>query len=242
MDSINFEELLNQLETSIVSNGGKQVEVETGIDQCISLKNKAIIKNWLWDVPGFRRWRITRMDAGSKIQVLNSVAYPSYINDKPILGIDILWFGLKKKLVAVLDFQPLIQDENYFLNYYNGLKILKRNFHDLNSNRSFKIYDSNRYFSPWVIFYNGLIDDLSHSLPDVFEQFLNTYWQLEQYKINEYNKIDPNDVKKLQINYDIYSAEKDPAHGLFKSYFGIEWADDFVQTFLFPLSSIHQNK
>ena len=31
--------------------------------------------------------------------------------------------------------------------------------------------------------------------------------------------------ENLHVNYDIYSCERDPAHGLFKSYFGEEWAN-----------------
>ena len=63
------------------------------------------------------------MDSGKKLQVLNTVAYPDYINDYPILGIDILSFGIKKKLVAVLDYQPLIQNEDYFMRYFTELKL-----------------------------------------------------------------------------------------------------------------------
>jgi 15,16-dihydrobiliverdin:ferredoxin oxidoreductase len=64
------------------------------------------------------------MDAGDSLQVLNSVAYPEYNNDQPLMGIDLLWFGTRGKLVAVLDFQPLLQDQNYLDTYYRGLKEL----------------------------------------------------------------------------------------------------------------------
>ena len=64
------------------------------------------------DVPGFRRWRVTRLDAGDSLQVLNSVAYPEYDLDHPLMGVDLLWFGARQKLVAVLDFQPLIQSQH----------------------------------------------------------------------------------------------------------------------------------
>ena len=87
-----------------------------------------IISNWLWKVPGFRRWRVTRLDAGENLQVLNSVAYPEYINEQPLLGIDLLWFGKTSKLVAVLDFQPLVQDQAYFARYLKGLKSLCNRF------------------------------------------------------------------------------------------------------------------
>jgi len=36
--------------------------------------------------------------------------------------------------------------------------------------------------------------------------------------------------------YDAYSADRDPATGLFTAMFGGEWANDFVHNFLFSLS------
>ena len=39
-----------------------------------------------------------------------------------------------------------------------------------------------------------------------------------------------------QRAYDQYSAEHDPAHGLFVTYFGESWADEYVHDFLFDLS------
>jgi len=50
----------------------------------------------------------------------------------------------------------------------------------------------------------------------------------------------PSEVKRLQIEYDQYSSERDPAHNLFKSYFGKEWSDRFLREFLFPASSVER--
>jgi hypothetical protein len=43
-------------------------------------------------------------------------------------------------------------------------------------------------------------------------------------------------VLERHAAYDTYSAERDPATGLFATMFGKEWADDFVFDFLFSLS------
>ena len=37
-------------------------------------------------------------------------------------------------------------------------------------------------------------------------------------------------------DYDVFNAARDPAHGLFTSYFGADWANDFVHDFLFEQS------
>ena len=38
------------------------------------------------------------------------------------------------------------------------------------------------------------------------------------------------------LDYDVFNAARDPAHGLFTSYFGADWANDFVHDFLFEQS------
>jgi 15,16-dihydrobiliverdin:ferredoxin oxidoreductase len=40
-------------------------------------------------------------------------------------------------------------------------------------------------------------------------------------------------IVKAHKDYDQYSAERDPASGLFSSYFGHEWAERFLHEFLF---------
>ncbi len=232
-----FEDLLDLANASILSHGGKKIELENDLKENFSSKGDAVIRSWLWDVPGFRRWRLTRMDAGKNLQVFNSVAYPEYKNNHPILGIDLLWFGVKNKLVAVLDFQPLIQDEEYFSHYYQGLKVLNNLYPSFNRTKTIKFYDSNNYFSPWLLFYSGDYDALDIPLNKIFENFLDTYWQIHDKNLEKYKYLCQDEVKQLHINYDIYSRERDPAHGLFKSYFGEEWADKFLSNFLFPLTN-----
>ena len=40
-------------------------------------------------------------------------------------------------------------------------------------------------------------------------------------------------IVRAQKEYDQYSADRDPAHGLFSSYFGSEWSQKFLYEFLF---------
>ena len=43
-------------------------------------------------------------------------------------------------------------------------------------------------------------------------------------------------VFERQQVYDTYSAERDPAAGLFAAMFGKDWAEDFMYDYLFSLS------
>ena len=231
-----FDPFLQELHAGIESRGGRLVPVPEGLEQTTSDKQNSTIRSWLWDVPGFRRWRVTRLDAGDSLQVLNSVAYPAETLDHPLLGIDLLWFGARQKLVAVLDFQPLSQDPSYFERHYSGLKNLHAQFPDLSGEETMRSFDPNQYFSPWLLFCRGGADQAQSSLPKAFTPFLAAYWQLHDQAAQAKSPMTSEDVINLQKAYDVYSAERDPAHGLFTSHYGKEWSDRFLHEFLFPAS------
>ena len=232
-----FDPFLNELHQGIEARGGKPTEVPQGLEECRSGKGTSVIRSWLWQVPNFRRWRVTRLDAGEKLQVLNSVAYPDYNLDHPLMGVDLLWFGARQKLVAVLDFQPLVQDSDYLDRYFSGLKQLNRDFPDLNGEETMRSFDPNQYFSSWLLFCRGGADQAETSLPAAFSAFLKAYWALHDKALTGDSLMSSEQVKRLQDNYDVYSAERDPAHGLFTSHFGKEWSDRFLSEFLFPASA-----
>ena len=178
------------------------------------------------------------MDAGDSLQVLNSVAYPEFNNDHPLMGVDLLWFGRTNKLVSVLDFQPLVQNEKYFDKYFQGLKVLRERFPELSNNGQMRSFDPGRYFSPWLLFCRGGLEEAEVSLPKAFKAFLNCYWDLHELSMQVPSEIKYSEVRQLQIDYDIYSSNRDPAHGLFVSYFGKEWSDRFMKEFLFQGCSL----
>ncbi len=231
-----FDPLLEELLGAIRMRGGEALEIPAGLDECRSHKRESLVRSWLWKAPGFRRWRVTRLDAGKSLQVLNSVAYPEFTNDQPIMGIDLLWFGGPKKLVAVLDFQPLVQDKEYLNRHFQDLKALQGRLPEFNGEKIMHSFDPNQYFSPWLLFCRGGVEEATTLLPPVFHAFLNCYWKLYQNSTQERSQIPTKEVMQLHIDYDTYSAKRDPAHGLFSSYFGKEWSDRFLYEFLFPLN------
>ena len=235
-----FDSFLNELHSDITKRGGSPLPLPEGLEECRSSKSSSVIQSWLWDVPGFRRWRVTRLDAGDSLQVFNSVAYPDYTYDHPLMGVDLLWFGARQKLVAVLDFQPLVQDKNYLDRYFSGLKELNQRFPDLNGEETMRSFDPNQYFSSWLLFCRGGAEQADLSLPKAFSAFLKAYWDLHDNAKSIPSTIPPEEVKNLQDKYDIYSAERDPAHGLFTSHFGKDWSNRFLHEFLFPASSSHK--
>jgi 15,16-dihydrobiliverdin:ferredoxin oxidoreductase len=195
-------------------------------------RNPATIQSWCYQCPELRKIRYTSIDAGASAQILNSVIYPSYHYDLPLLGVDFLSFGQVKNLI-VMDFQPLFQDEAYLEKYIYPLKALHDQYPDLSQDLEMKFYDANQYFSRYLLFAKTDAETVKTRVFEAFKDYLNLYWQLLEQAEPLTKLEDIQRIVKAQKDYDQYSADRDPASGLFSSYFGHEWSERFLYEFLF---------
>lgn len=230
-----YRPFLEHLETSLKEKFELQPRnIPSGLECQISERGRhpASIQSWCYQSPELRKIRYTYIDAGKGAQIFNSVLYPSHCYDVPLLGIDFLSFGKVKNLI-VLDFQPLFQDEAYEAKYLMPLKELRDNYAELAQGLEMKFYDANQYFSKYLLFAKTDTETVSTRVLAAFKDYLDLYWQILANATPLTTDQEIARVKKAQIDYDQYSAERDPAHGLFSSYFGSEWADRFLYEFLF---------
>ena len=210
--------------------------IPAGLEFCKSERgrNPATIRSWCYQCLELRKIRYTYIDAGASAQIFNSVIYPSQQYDLPLLGIDFLSFGQVKNLI-VMDFQPLFQDVSYLEKYIHPLKSLHDKYPELSQNLEMKFYDANQYFSKYLLFAKTDPDTVKTRVFEAFKDYLNLYWQMiDEAKANPL--IDQSDIQRIvkaQKDYDQYSADRDPASGLFSSYFGHEWSEKFLYGFLF---------
>ena len=66
-----------------------------------------------------------------------------------------------------------------------------------------------------------------------FKDYLSLYWQLLNAAAPLTIPAEIDRIAQAQRDYDQYSAERDPASGLFSSYFGHDWSEQFLYGFLF---------
>eukprot|EP00871_Galdieria_phlegrea_P002900 jgi/Galph1/3610/GphlegSOOS_G2293.1 len=207
-----------------------------------SQTKSARMDSWCYSCPGFRKIRLTYLDAGTATQVFNAVWYPDTSLNLPILGVDFLSFGLRK-ILCVMDFQPLMNHSWYLDKYIRPLQPIRERYVDLAGRMSSRFYDENRFFSKELLFARfDSIEPISTKLFPAFRDYLLLYIDLaKQCDADEENRYT---IWNLQCEYDGYSAERDPAIGLFSSYFGKEWAHKYVYEFLFENSQTlsHQNE
>ena len=195
-------------------------------------RNPATIQSWCYQCPQLRKIRYTYIDAGASAQILNSVIYPSHHYDLPLLGIDFLSFGQVKNLI-VMDFQPLFQNEAYLKKYIHPLQTLHDLYPDLAQGLEMKFYDANQYFSKYLLFAKTDAETVRTRVFEAFKDYLNLYWQMLDQAEPLIDESDIQRIVKAQKDYDQYSADRDPASGLFSSYFGHQWSERFLHEFLF---------
>lgn len=195
-------------------------------------RQPATIQSWCYECQEFRKIRYTYIDAGDSTQIFNSVIYPSYHYDLPLLGIDFLSFNRVKNLI-VMDFQPLFRDSPYLNRYIAPLKAVHDQYPTLAQGLEMKFYDANQYFSPYLLFAKTDAETAQTQGFDAFKRYLELYWHLleEATPLTQATAIQR--VKAAQRDYDQYSADRDPASGMFSRYFGHEWAEQFLYGFLY---------
>ncbi len=224
-----MEENLTDLKVIPCHNG------KTDFSYNVNTKKKARIVNLCASSKEYRKIRMTYYDAGDNTQVFNAVWYPDPEYNLPILGIDLLAFN-RKKYLAIVDFQPLHEKEsNHASSYEHILEPIKDKYDSLKGRMSSKFYDETQFFSQQMLF--ARFDDekiVQNDLLPAFQSYVNAHLDLVRS-----TKPNPSDIKMVlerQKEYDTYSAERDPATGLFTAMYGAEWAGDFVHDFLFSTS------
>mmetsp|Transcript_24269 Transcript_24269/g.41423 ORF Transcript_24269/g.41423 Transcript_24269/m.41423 type:complete len:402 (-) Transcript_24269:93-1298(-) len=199
-------------------------------------EKRARIVNQCYASDEYRKIRMTYYDAGDSVQVFNSVWYPDPKYNLPVLGIDILSFN-RKKYLAIVDFQPLHEDEDdHATTYEHILQPIKEKYDNLKGRMSSKFYDETQFFSKEMLFArfeDGKIVD--NDLLPAFKSYVKTHLNLVQSTPPSTNPQDVQAVFDRQRAYDTYSADRDPAAGLFAAMFGKQWAEDFIYDFLFSL-------
>jgi 15,16-dihydrobiliverdin:ferredoxin oxidoreductase len=199
-------------------------------------KKKARIVNLHLTSKEYRKIRLTYYDAGETTQVYNAVLYPdpSY-GHLPVLGVDLLAFN-RKKYLAIVDFQPLHEDEaDHAAEFSLLLQPIKESYENLSGRMSNKFYDETKFFSKQMLFARFEGENIvGDELFPAFQQYVQTHLNLIRSCPTDPCKT--KDVLERQRAYDTYSAERDPATGLFTAMFGQEWAMDYVHDFLFSMS------
>ena len=185
----------------------------------------AVIKSFAWEAERCRRIRLCDLEIKDKFTAITLVIYPEFEYETPIFGTEYLRIA-NKKFFGATDFHPVKQDAEYEERYI--LKYLS-DFPDRDKEIS-KFYDLSSFFSKkfW----------LKKTTEDFYDDYINTTNTfLERYKECLFSTKKSTGSKEFHVAYDKHMSTNDPAHGILKSYYSKEFADNYINTFLFDLSA-----
>jgi len=207
-------------------------------------KKKARIVNLAFRSKEYRKIRMTYYDAGAGCQVFNSLWYPEAGYDLPVLGIDLLAFGRKRHL-AIVDFQPIhdqLTDDHdpswgHEVPFEQIMSPIREKYSELQGKMSAKFYDETKFFSHKMLFSRFEKEEVvGKSLFPAYKEMVEAHVSMMKNSVPSGTDARRKHILERQSAYDTYSAERDPATGLFATMFGRDWADKFVYDYLFSSS------
>jgi len=156
--------------------------------------------------------------------IYNNILYPHTGCDLPCLGMDLMGFS-EKRVVIVFDFQhptshydfddPLVRG---YMGHYAG-----------NTKDGIKFFEPGNHFSKYIFVRKCTAEHVNDYLED-FRAYLNTYKML----LLAYKPT--GEDYSVYSDFDKYMRELDPVEGYLAHKFNKEFAKEYVENFLFPVS------
>jgi len=144
--------------------------------------------------------------------------YPNTDGNFPIFGSE--YIKMARGHFGATDFHPLDPKNNTIPLDFDVFpdRIVEKSPH----------YDLDTHFSPKLWHRKG-VDNFYDEFSEVCEGRLYHYLGV----LSTADRANSADVSKF-TPFDAYMAVNDPARGILKAYFGEDFADDYIRTFLFP--------
>jgi len=199
---------------------------------------KVILETWALKMEKIRQARCACLQAGEITSVMNLVISPFNNYDLPFFGADFV--TLPKGHLIALDLQPALKDDMIHTQYVLGkLKSIHANWQSKLPSGGDIPSEARQYFSPgflWSRIPLGAEGDqlISQIIKPAFDDYLNFFLEL----VANAKRISPERSEKVlngQKKYMRYRAEKDPARGMLRGFFGNLWTESYINNILFDL-------
>ncbi len=199
---------------------------------------KVILQTWGLKTKKIRQARCACLKAGEITSVMNLVISPINHYDLPFFGADFV--TLPNGHLIALDLQPALKDDMIHNQYALGkLKSIHANWQSKLPSGSDIPLEARQYFSPaflWSRIPLGEDGDqlINQVIKPAFDDYLNFFLDL----VSNAKTISPERSSKLlngQKKYMRYRAEKDPARGMLRGFFGNLWTERYINNILFDL-------
>jgi phycoerythrobilin:ferredoxin oxidoreductase len=199
-----------------------------------SHQEEVVTTSYAFQSPKLRQIRAAHVQGGNALQVLNFVIFSQLNYDLPFFGADLV--TLPGGHLIALDMQPLFHNSTYQAKYSDPiLPIFQAYQAHLPWGGDFP-EDARPFFSPAFLWTRPQeTADVETYVFAAFKDYLRAYLdfveQAEPIQLPE----DLAAIKQAQLRYLQYRAEKDPARGMFRRFYGEAWTEEYIHGFLFDL-------
>lgn len=182
-----------------------------------------------------RQIRAAHVQGGKALQVLNFVIFPRLNYDLPFFGADLV--TLPGGHLIALDMQPLFRDNpTYQAKYTEPILPIFHQFQPhLPWGGDFP-EEATPFFSPAFLWTRpSETSTVQTHVFDAFKAYLQAYLDFVDAATTVTDLSYLEQIEAAQLRYLRYRAEKDPARGMFKRFYGEEWTEEYIHGFLFDL-------
>ena len=199
---------------------------------------KVILETWGLKTEKIRQARCACLQAGEITSVMNLVISPLNNYDLPFFGADFV--TLPNGHLIALDLQPALKDDELHNQYFLGkLKLIHTSWQSKLPSGGDIPLEARQYFSPaflWSRIPLGTEGDklIGEIIKPAFDDYLNFFIDL----VANAKRISPERSSRVlngQKKYMRYRAEKDPARGMLRRFFGNIWTESYINNILFNL-------
>jgi len=221
-----------ELQPYPIPAGFERKEAKTGKGKHLE---QVVTTSYAFQTPKLRQIRAAHVQGGNSLQVLNFVIFPHLNYDLPFFGADLV--TLPGGHLIALDMQPLFRDEPTYQAKYTQpiLPIFQAHQQHLPWGGDFP-EEARPFFSPAFLWTRPQETEVVQTrVFDAFKDYLRAYLDfVEQAEpITDSQQLD--DIRQAHLRYLRYRAEKDPARGMFRRFYGEEWTEEYIHGFLFDL-------
>ena len=199
---------------------------------------KIILETWALKTEKIRQARCACLQAGEITSVMNLVITPLNNYDLPFFGADFV--TLPNGHLIALDLQPALKDDkNHTQHVWDKLNPIYSKWQSQIPYGGDIPSEAGQFFSPaflWSRIPLGEEGDklISHIIKPAFDDYLNCFISLVR-DAKMISKERSSQLLSGQKKYMRYRAEKDPARGMLKSFFGKLWTEQYINNILFDL-------
>ena len=199
---------------------------------------KVFLETWGLKMEKIRQARCACLQAGALTSVMNLVISPLNNYDLPFFGADFV--TLPNGHLIALDLQPVLKDDiNHTQHVWDKLKPIHSKWQSQLPSGGGIPSEARQYFSPaflWSRIPLGEEGDklISQIIKPAFHEYLNYFLDL----VRDAKMISKERYFKIlngQKEYMRYRAEKDPARGMLRGFFGELWTESYINNILFDL-------